>query len=649
MATIEATQTTTALTVSTLPLEWEYQQFFGTRKGLGTWIGTQRMVLISSTNSETWEFDYSSQMRSDENGTWSVTVGLDDSKRPVPRQNAAITSLQVGNAVYALLFGGKSTTNSNQPPPPNSEPGLFGDTWLYYNKAWKLLKYPSGAVQPKHRSKHAMTMIAGTSSVLMFGGSTSEISKRSQQYVHDILNEAWVFTYDKGWTNVTGSKSQTMPPARIDSAMAPIGKKLVLLFAGRHLDKMPHQDTWIYNHSVANLEERWRRVHPATSPRSRTNHAMVDFDDNCVVLYGGTDPRTRELFDDVWIFNRTTNTENWHRFLHIQNVGSPTKRKFPGLARLHSAEQERRMLLFGGQDAENGNDLSDAYVLDFKTRKWDTVTYFVSPIERSHHASAGSFLFGGMASLVDPVMDDTWQYTEAEKKWKRLTSRGHKPPPLYDHAMSTIGPESIVLFGGFRGVLPQGDMQHNDETWILDTSESSNGWHKVILARPKSRPTGRVWHAMAELKYSGGLGGTSVMFGGNIDEQAGSVCGTWLLMTEPQVPEWFWLNIIPDQGKLPAGGTHPKARGGHSMASLGTNNGVVMFGGCSLDTTNKICAVRFYLFFYYYYLFFFFSITSLTVCHASFSFLFSSCFCVTVCSQVPIGIRRGYFTRLNTG
>ena len=98
------------------PLEWNFLQFHGTENGLGTWIGGDEIVILSSRTSQTWEFDYSiTPVSRAQNGTWTQ---IDSSKKPLPRNGAAITSLRVGNDVYAIMFGGKF---------PRKFPDLFPD------------------------------------------------------------------------------------------------------------------------------------------------------------------------------------------------------------------------------------------------------------------------------------------------------------------------------------------------------------------------------------------------------------------------------------------------------------------------------------------------------------------------------------------
>jgi hypothetical protein len=566
--------------VDSLPLEWNFLQFYGTRKGQGTWIGSAKMVILSSADSQTWEFDYITTPSNEENGTWTQ---ITSHEQPLPRSYAAITSLQVGNDVYAVMFGGKSTDLSKKAVSRNSLPGLFGDTWLYLNKKWTKVQYPKTGPLPIHRSKHSMSMISSTSSVLMFGGSST--TTQNQAISHLFLNDVWTFTYGVGWVNETGS-AHKMPSKRINSAMAPIGEKLVLLFGGSNgligTEALMYDDTWIYNHSITNNDDRWQQLSTPKKPSKRMNHVMAGIKENIVVLYGGTDP-TNQPLDDVWIYNGT----DWFQF---HTINKPEARSSPGLTHLRLKNGEERVILFGGFDTKN--DLSDAYALNLNNGEWDDVTYYVSPSPRSRHASAGKYLFGGQSTSSttnnQEILSDTWMcsYTTTcriKPCWTKLKQSAQTPPPLYNHAMSTFS-SGVVLFGGSG----KHGVNYNDKIWALD--EKQQIWRPVNPVS-SSNPSGRIYHQMAELGLEGNM---MLMFGGNTDSSHGSVCGTWLLRLTRVVAigieadQWAWINIIPDNDKKVGDGVHPEARGGHSMTTLNTQN-VLMFGGCNVDISNNVC------------------------------------------------------------
>ena len=213
----------------------------------------------------------------------------------------------------------------------------------------------------------------------------------------------------------------------------------------------------------------------------------------------------------------------------------------------------------------------------------------LAPSPRSHHASAGNYLYGGRAiSSTDEkkILSDTWLYTDkcgSKRCWEKLKSaETETPPALQDHEMSTFG-TSVVLFGGST----QGqNANFNDETWVLNDNRV---WKQIPFFPGSVKPTGRIFHQMAEIGPLGdGNMGMVLLFGGNTDQVAGSLCGTWLLYkrylpTIPPSEEWTWYNTVSDHGDQLDDGVHPKNRGGHSMATLNTET-VLMFGGCNLDT-----------------------------------------------------------------
>jgi len=131
---------------------------------------------------------------------------------------------------------------------------------------------------------------------------------------------------------------------------------------------------------------------------------------------------------------------------------------------------------------------------------------------------------------AQPVFGDTWEWDGAN--WTKRTP-AVSPPPLWGHAMVTVG-DRVVLFGG------QGTDRVLNETWAWDGVT----W---TLLPETSPPSARRSHALATLNNS------VFLFGGSAGDGS-PLHDTWVFNRNT------WTQLSPL--------TYPPARSGHVMASV---------------------------------------------------------------------------------
>ncbi|HBP18927.1 MAG TPA: hypothetical protein DEA08_14215, partial [Planctomycetes bacterium] len=185
---------------------------------------------------------------------------------------------------------------------------------------------------------------------------------------------------EKGvWSRTQGAVS---PPRRIAHAAVYLAERdQVLLFGGQRADSegiVP--ETWVWD------GKEWGIPNPKTLPSARAWHAMAyDSVRGEVVLFGGATENKGERLDDTWVWDGG----NWAR---LEISDRPPARSGHGL--LYQA-QERRLLLFGGEERKR---LDDLWVLQ---RKVWTRLKPKKPRPRKRAAMGwvatprGAFLFGG--------------------------------------------------------------------------------------------------------------------------------------------------------------------------------------------------------------------------------------------------------------
>ncbi|MCK5146201.1 carbohydrate binding domain-containing protein [bacterium] len=214
-----------------------------------------------------------------------------------------------------------------------------------------------------------------------------------------------------------------------------------------------------------------------------------------------------------------------------------------------------KVLLFGGQDH---GALQETWVYDLSENDWSWKDLSNLPDNRTnmgmaHIGGDKVLLFGGSRTYAT-WLNDTWIYDYSENSWTELFP-ATSPSKRRSLAMAYIGDDKVLLFGGFTGIVSDGQL---DDTWLFDLSE--NNW---TLMNPYTKPSTRESHSMAY------LGGNFVLlFGGkySLNSSVFYPDDTWLYNLSTD----FWTQLNPT--------TNPSGRKMHDMAYIGEHR-VVLYGG----------------------------------------------------------------------
>ena len=174
------------------------------------------------------------------------------------------------------------------------------------------------------------------------------------------------------------------------------GHNQVVLFGGGPGDPSSFADTWVWDGT------NWTQKFPATSPPARSGHRMAyDTARGQIVLFagrGGSDGNT--FFNDTWVWDGT----NWTQ--KFPAASPPTPRFQYGFA--YDAVRQQ-VVLFGGQGPNNTPIYNDTWVWDGTT--WTQQLPATSPPGRTLPAMAYDepraqiVLFGGFTGSFS---NDTW-------------------------------------------------------------------------------------------------------------------------------------------------------------------------------------------------------------------------------------------------
>jgi N-acetylneuraminic acid mutarotase len=294
---------------------------------------------------------------------------------------------------------------------------------------------------------------------------------------------------------------------RSNHAMGYAGGDSVVMFAGNA--GFDVDDTCVYDLS----QDFWFCHYPTPRPFFRKDHAMAYIGDDKVLLHGGWDDgNPYPTTGDTWVYDRSSAT-----WTDMDPAGEPT---FSDHAMAYIGD-DKVVLFIGGYRREGVPSQwvpwATTQVYDLSDNAWTAVSPATSPPGREQSAMARIgpdkvVIFGGFRctqSSVNPICDfysDTWVYDLSDNTWSDMNPPV-TPSQRFGHAMAYIGDDKVVMFGGlpYRGAL----FPVND-TWVYDLSD--NRWTQDFN---NINPPG-VWHtAMSETSQTGVS--EAVLFGGDRD------------------------------------------------------------------------------------------------------------------------------------
>jgi hypothetical protein len=293
-----------------------------------------------------------------------------------------------------------------------------------------------------------------------------------------------------------------------------------------------------------NWSYRWEDVSPATSPHSRTYHAMAyDRQSDRVILFGGS--TSAEDLGDTWAYDSGSGT--WTR---MSASGGPSARR--GHAMAYDAESDL-IVLYGGRDVY-GVYNHETWVYNYTYNSWTQMSPTTHPPGLGFCAMAYDsesdrvILFGGY-----PNGGGTWAYDCDTNTWTQM-SPPWSPSARYGCAMAYDSEsDRIILYGGTT----DGSNILND-TWAYDYNTDTWSARYPAFPPPIRQMHSMCYHPASDQVvlfggyYSGGYRGDTQTYRYNLDS---------------------WWPAYPPLS--------PSARGAHAMAYDDVNDQFVLFGGIS--------------------------------------------------------------------
>ena len=350
--------------------------------------------------------------------------------------------------------------------------------------------------------------------------------------------ESWQLGGDRKWYRVP----RIGPGARYCHAMATDkDRKVVVVFGGTWGNGISGamQETWEWDGL------NWKKANLA-GPSRRFYHKMAyDEVSNKTVLFGGY--TQTGYSDETWLWDGT----RWRLYQFQLKERSNHAMAYDS--------HLKKIVVFGGKGDSTYEVFDDTWEWDGEiwSEKATSPSPTSTPVKRHSHAMAHddsrhkTVLFGGYSEHQAQSLDDTWEWNGFFWSEKHPAD---SPSPRYGHAMAfDAARQQVILFGGIIGAKDT----CSAETWVWDGSN----W---TLMNPANSPSARAYTAMAYDKSRNRI----VLFGGRR-------YAAWLL--NPQLSDtWEWDGANWTQVTLP---TSPSGRYSHSMASLASGDGIVLFGG----------------------------------------------------------------------
>jgi N-acetylneuraminic acid mutarotase len=310
-----------------------------------------------------------------------VATGSPPSK-PVVVANAPLARgyhHMFGTSYGVLLWGGETA-------PPRSGGVLLGDAWVYRRGTGWAAKATIG-----QRDAAAAYFDTAMGRLITFVDLQGRFEDASEDWTYDPSADAW----------------QQMPVATRPDLFNPsgaydAGSKRYILFTG-------DGHTWAYEFA----KNTWKDMNPAVHPDGRYFPAM-DYDPvvDRIVMFGGS-------IDDVGQTDTWTYDYDHNMWREMRPATFPTRR-------LHGTmvyePASRKMILFGGEETQANNPLSDTWSYDLAANTWTQLTPKASPSARARQAMAFDaesntiVMFGGGANPFR-FTNDTWVYDPRENTW----------------------------------------------------------------------------------------------------------------------------------------------------------------------------------------------------------------------------------------
>jgi hypothetical protein len=521
---------------------------------------------------------------------------------PVARAGAGLAFDASESSPFLLLFGGYSCL-------PFGDPfctwAVLNDWWWFSGGQW--FEPSQNQEHPAGRFGMAMVDAGAFEGVILFGGCTAapsfvDLGCTLGNYMR---GDTWQFM-DGSWipllngTQINCTAQRLCPSPRFDmGATDYTGPGLgtsVLIYGGLGVgDRVETNSTgggawwsfsppyyawteesappgyggvsngWQGGSETDQLGATWGAAAP---PVGRMLPALVGTPYGGLVMFGGESGPGSSL-GDTWGANAIDAPP---QFIPYSGLIAPYESPAPstGATMVYDAAAGYAVL-FGGcsSNCPNASTWSYApYSPSSRLQPWQPI--LPGPEEQVPPARTGAsmvyaplgggvvLLFGGVTSSTE-LLNDLWQFSNGS--WSEVPVLGTPPPPREQASMvfdSSGG--DVLLFGGL------GSSGALEDTWLLSYLPFTTGWAWTHVPTTVT-PPGRWGSAMADDPTDGVV----VLFGG--ETATGPMNDTWIFAGAS------WTPCRSESCRFGA----PSPRWGAAAYALSSENGVVLFGGCSVS------------------------------------------------------------------
>ncbi|KAK9828186.1 hypothetical protein WJX74_002328 [Apatococcus lobatus] len=197
---------------------------------------------------------------------------------------------------------------------------------------------------------------------------------------------------------------------------------------------------------------KWSCTQPAgeARPAPRGGHACVVIG-NKVLVFGGAD-RTARPFGDIWLLDREGDVPDSYRWQPAGPVTfGPGVNLTPRVGATLTAVGSS-VYLYGGQDPQTGTLIEDMLMLNTHTWKWFKAETDGPrpPVRHSHCAGPllGTHLLVVGGAGRESLLGDLWTFDCAARAWHQPAASGPPPEPCEMASGTMLDAHRILLLGG---------------------------------------------------------------------------------------------------------------------------------------------------------------------------------------------------------
>ena len=422
---------------------------------------------------------------------------------------------------------------------------------------------------PPARFSHTAVFDPTTQGMIVFGGQNSTTGLD--------LNDVWLITTSslKYIESTQLLPTGTLPAPRYGHVAGydSVNNRMMVFGGGTGSPGPCVNDVWIL--SGANGQSgapAWNSTSPAgSSPAARYRHTGVyDPNTNSLIVFGGSNCATG-YFNDVWVLSNANGLSGTPAWTKLAPSGTPPSARESASAIYDSVNNI--MTVYGG-DA-GGSNFGDVWVLSNANGTGGTPGWTQlspgggAPLPRSGHSAVYDSvnnrmtIFGGFH--LSHTLEDTWVLTNANglggtPAWSQVTTSGTAPQVGFHTAVYNASASSMYVFAGSSS---EAKLAGDDHAFTL-TNPNGIGSSAWTRGGPPAR--------YGQVSFYDSVTGSVFVQDGEHARTNTNLDDYW---QTTGVIASSNLNWIP----INVGGTHPKARWGHTGVYASAANRLLVFGG----------------------------------------------------------------------